>query len=51
LEIDPKLASIWVQYGHALKEQGFHKEAEAGYRRAIELVPESADTWLQLGMC
>ena len=49
LEIDPKLASIWVQYGHALKEQGFHKEAEAGYRRAIELVPESADTWLQLG--
>jgi len=49
LQIDPGLASIWVQYGHALKEQGFHKDAEAAYRRAIELVPDSADNWLQLG--
>ena len=49
LKLDPKLASIWVQYGHALKEQGFYKDAEAAYRRAIELVPDSADSWLQLG--
>ena len=49
LKLDPSLASIWVQFGHALKEQRLFKRAEAAYRRAIDIVPDSADHWLHLG--
>lgn len=49
LKLDPSLASIWVQYGHALKEQNAHQQAEAAYRRALEIQPGNWDNWLQLG--
>lgn len=49
LAIDPSLWSTWVQYGHALKEQGQLAEAEAAYRRSLAITPENCDTWLQLG--
>jgi len=40
---------MWVQYGHALKESGNVGEAEAAYRKSINLDPNSADAHLQLG--
>src|SRR5215813_8826112 len=46
----PGNGPIWVQYGHALKESGRHARAEAAYRRAVELEPNSADAQLQLGI-
>ena len=46
---DPTLAAIWVQYGHALKEQGKLHEAEEAYRRSLALRADVADTHLQLG--
>jgi tetratricopeptide (TPR) repeat protein len=46
---DPYNPSIWVQYGHALKESGSHPAAEAAYRRAIADDPAAADPYLQLG--
>jgi tetratricopeptide (TPR) repeat protein len=49
LELDPSLWAIWVQYGHALKEQGRLEEAEDAYRRSLAITPENCDTWLQLG--
>ncbi|MCQ0988467.1 glycosyltransferase [Jiella marina] len=49
LNRNPRLHAVWVQYGHALKEQGFYAEAEKAYRRSIALVDDSADTYLQLG--
>src|SRR5262245_27698743 len=49
LQFDPNLGHIWVQYGHALKEQGRVTEAEHAYRRSITLDSEVADTHLQLG--
>ena len=49
LAIDPDLWAVWVQFGHALKEQGQLEEAEAAYRRSLAIVPENCDTWLQLG--
>src|SRR5437867_9090845 len=39
---------IWVQYGHALKESGRPREAEAAYRTAIAYDPVNADARLQL---
>ncbi|HEV2099302.1 MAG TPA: hypothetical protein VGR45_10295, partial [Stellaceae bacterium] len=33
-------AAIWVQYGHALKESGHLREAEAAYRRSLALRPD-----------
>ncbi|HEX4185628.1 MAG TPA: tetratricopeptide repeat protein [Stellaceae bacterium] len=45
----PNAPEMWVQYGHALKESGNVSEAEAAYRRSINLDPDSADTYLQLG--
>jgi glycosyltransferase involved in cell wall biosynthesis len=45
----PGDTAIWVQLGHARKEQGKLSEAEAAYRRALELTPEDADVHLQLG--
>src|SRR5262249_51016232 len=49
LALDPSLKHIWVQYGHALKEQGSLKEAETAYRRSLALDPDLPDTHLQLG--
>ena len=49
LKIDPSLAAIWVQYGHALKESGQLDAAEKAYRQSIELAADVADTHLQLG--
>jgi glycosyltransferase involved in cell wall biosynthesis len=55
LNRDPHNASIWVQYGHALKESGELRDstklaqAEIAYRRALSLDPGIADTHLQLG--
>jgi glycosyltransferase involved in cell wall biosynthesis/tetratricopeptide (TPR) repeat protein len=49
LEIDDSLDAIWVQYGHALKEQGYLAKAELAYREAIARNPRLADTYLQLG--
>ncbi len=46
---NPGQASIWVQYGHALKEQGLLQGAEEAYRRAVALDETTADTHLQLG--
>ncbi|HQT78876.1 MAG TPA: tetratricopeptide repeat protein [Rhodopila sp.] len=40
---------IWVQLGHARKESGDLKGAEAAYRQALALAPEIADTHVQLG--
>jgi glycosyltransferase involved in cell wall biosynthesis len=49
LKLDPKLADIWVQYGHSLKEGGQLDAAEEAYRQSIRLAPNKADTYLQLG--
>jgi Glycosyltransferase family 9 (heptosyltransferase)/Tetratricopeptide repeat len=55
LNRNPLSSSIWVQYGHALKESGGLRDpdkltrAEFAYRRALSLDPGLADTHLQLG--
>lgn len=45
----PKLTGIWVQLGHALKEQGDCDGGLAAYQTAWSLDPSVADTALQLG--
>ena len=45
----PEDAPIWVQLGHARKEQGLLEEAVAAYRRAVALQPGEVDGHLQLG--
>lgn len=49
VERQPGLMPIWVQLGHALKEQGDFDGAEGAYRRALALDPSAADTHLQMG--
>lgn len=49
LRRNPKLETVWVQYGHSLKEQGFASRAEEAYREALKLRGDKADTHLQLG--
>jgi lipopolysaccharide biosynthesis protein len=50
LAIDPDLAAIWVQYGHALKEQGLLDAAETAYRSALGYMPQpDGDIHLQIG--
>lgn len=41
-------AANWTQYGHALKEIGFHTRAAFAYRKAIELGGTEIDLQLQL---
>lgn len=49
LAINPRLANVWVQYGHVLKEGGNRHQAETAYRKALSLRPDSSDIHLQLG--
>jgi len=49
LRRNPRRAPIWVQYGHALKEAGHIRAAEAAYRTALSHDPSHADAYLQLG--
>lgn len=49
LRIDPRLAHIWVQFGHALKESNDLVGAERAYRAALAYAPQVADTYLNLG--
>jgi glycosyltransferase involved in cell wall biosynthesis len=48
LDVDSRLAHIWVQYGHALKETRQLEAAEEAYHRALS-IEDLADTHLQLG--
>lgn len=45
----PKDAGIWVQLGHALKENGDLAEAEQAYETAVSVAPNDADGYLHLG--
>jgi len=49
LDRAPELAHIWIQYGHALKEDGDTGGAQAAYEKALALEPRSAEANLQLG--
>jgi glycosyltransferase involved in cell wall biosynthesis len=49
LELTPARASIWVQYGHTLKESGNLAAAERAYRKSLKIASNIADTHLQLG--
>ncbi|MGI4952223.1 MAG: glycosyltransferase [Janthinobacterium lividum] len=49
LDLTPDRAPIWVQYGHALKEDGRIAAALAAYLEAARLAPDTADTQLQIG--
>jgi tetratricopeptide (TPR) repeat protein len=49
LDRQPDLMGIWVQLGHALKEQGDYSGAEGAYRRALAIDDSLPDTHLQLG--
>ena len=45
----PNHAAMWVQYGHMLKEGGSPAEALKAYYRADALLPDQADTHIQIG--
>jgi glycosyltransferase involved in cell wall biosynthesis/tetratricopeptide (TPR) repeat protein len=49
LTLNASLKHIWVQYGHAVKEQGRLDAAEQAYRHSLGLDAGLADTHLQLG--
>lgn len=49
LDEAPRRAGVWVQYGHALKEDGVLEAAREAYQAAIDLRPELADTHVQMG--
>jgi glycosyltransferase involved in cell wall biosynthesis len=49
VEIDPRLAHIWVQLGNCEKESGRLEAAESAYRTSLEIDPPVSDTHLQLG--
>lgn len=51
LKVQPAAAHIWIQLGHALKEQGFLDIAFVAYWRGLQLAPEIADSFLQMGIC
>ena len=45
----PRLRGVWMQYGHAVKEQGDYAAAFGAYGKALELGHMTADTLLHLG--
>jgi FkbM family methyltransferase len=49
LDLTPNRPSLWVQYGHALKEAGNLVASESAYRKSLDLDAGVADTYLQLG--
>ena len=53
LESSPADADEWFVRAEELEEKKAHAEAEAAYRRALDLSPSHADAWLNLGamMC
>lgn len=48
LDVRPRNAAAWVQYGHARKATGDLDVAREAYERAATLAPNVADTWLQM---
>lgn len=42
-------AGDWIQYGHSLKEAGFHGRAETAYLTALAMKPDDPEIPLQLG--
>ncbi|WP_292071884.1 glycosyltransferase [Brevundimonas sp. UBA7534] len=48
-EMEPERLGAWIQYGHALKEAGFHARAAEAYNRALALKPGDPEITLQLG--
>lgn len=48
-ELEPERLGAWIQYGHALKEAGFHARAAEAYNRALALKPGDPEITLQLG--
>jgi tetratricopeptide (TPR) repeat protein len=49
LDRNPERQSIWVQYGHVLKQLGELPEAENAYRHALPGNPDAAQVYLYLG--
>lgn len=49
LATHPDEAAIWVQLGHALKEDGDLAGAEHAYEQAVSAAPNDADAQLHLG--
>ncbi|OYV97548.1 MAG: hypothetical protein B7Z68_03165 [Acidobacteria bacterium 21-70-11] len=49
LSIKPQQPKIWVQLGHAEKESGDTRAAEAAYREAVQQDSSDSDAWTQLG--
>lgn len=49
LHEDPRLQRVWVQYAHAIKEQGDLWAALGAYRHAAELDPYRGDIYVHLG--
>lgn len=47
--LEPTKPGAWIQYGHALKESGFHERAGEAYGKARDLDGGSAEAALQLG--
>jgi tetratricopeptide (TPR) repeat protein len=45
----PHDADEWFARAEELEESHAHAEAEAAYRRALQLAPDHADAWLNLG--
>jgi Flp pilus assembly protein TadD len=39
---------VWMSYGHTLKTAGHRAEAEAAYRKSLELRPSLGETWWSL---
>lgn len=49
LDRDPALSHIWIQLGHALKEQGYYQPAGAAYAQAEALNPDDGEAAVQQG--
>lgn len=49
LELKAEMAPIWIQLGHALKEQGDMTGAFGAYANALKIQPDDYDAHLQMG--